>query len=93
MNKTDFISQLSEKSGAAKEQVKKVWDAAVDLIIETVAAGDNITIPGFGTLERRYHNPRTGRNPQTGESIEIAGKHVPAFKPAKAFKDAVSSAG
>jgi DNA-binding protein HU-beta len=55
-----------------------------------VAAGDRVTLPGFGTFEPRSRAARSGRNPQTGEVMQIAASKAPAFKPATAFKQAVA---
>ena len=65
-------------------------DAVIDAITKTVAGGDKVTIAGFGTFEPRERSARTGRNPQTGEEIQIAATTVPGFKAGAAFKQAVA---
>ena len=70
----------------------KVLSATLDVITQSVAEGKKITSQGFGTFEPRERKARTGRNPKTGENIEIKAKKVPVFTPAKGFKDAVEQA-
>lgn len=72
-----------------KKQIKAVLKAEQDLIVGAVAGGDKVTYMGFGTFESRERSARKGRNPQTGEPIEIKAKKAPAFKPGKGFKDAL----
>ena len=69
--------------------IKSVIDAAVTILAETLTAGESVTIPSFGTFEVRERAATTARNPRTGETVEVAAKRVPAFKPAKALKEAV----
>lgn len=87
--------ELAEAIAAAHPELTQTSAAAVvETVIETVtskvAAGEDVSLAGFGTFERRERSARTGRNPQTGESIEIAASKAPAFKPAAAFKRAVA---
>lgn len=90
MNKNELTAQIAEKSDLSNAQASSVLEATLDAIVEAVAAGDKVTIPGFGTFEPRERSARTGRNPQTGESMDIAASTVPAFKAAAAFKRRVS---
>ena len=71
-------------------QADKALEAVIASITNAVAGGDKVTVPGFGTFESRERSARTGRNPQTGETMEIAASKAPAFKPAAAFKNAVN---
>lgn len=89
MNKTELIAAVAEKAEISKKDAEKAVTAAIDTIIEKVAAGEEIRIVGFGTFERHERGERTGVNPQTKEKITIAASKVPAFKAGKAFKDAV----
>ena len=89
MNKTEFVAGIAAKSGLAKKDAEKAWDAAAATIIEVLKAGDKLSLVGFGTFETRTRAARTGRNPQTGAELKIAASTVPAFKPGKGFKDAV----
>lgn len=92
MNKTEMISAVAEKiEGATKKDIAVVVDALLETIKETVASGEKITLAGFGNFEVTERAARTGRNPQTGESIEIAASKSPKFKAGKAFKDAVNA--
>ncbi|MGM7635394.1 HU family DNA-binding protein [Bacillus sp. Hm123] len=89
MNKTDLINQVAEAAELSKKDATKAVDAVFDAIQNTLANGDKVQLIGFGNFEVRERSARKGRNPQTGEEIEIAASKVPAFKPGKALKDAV----
>lgn len=90
MKKTELIAAIAEQSGLSKKDAEKALAATIDTIVNAVAAGDKIQITGFGTFEQRQRNARTGVDPRTGNSIEIAASKVPAFKAGKAFKDIVN---
>ncbi|OLN23246.1 DNA-binding protein [Domibacillus antri] len=89
MNKTDLINEVAEAAELSKKDATKAVDALFDAIQNTLAKGDKVQLIGFGNFEVRERSARKGRNPQTGEEIEIAASKVPAFKPGKALKDAV----
>ena len=89
MNKTDLINEVAETAELSKKDATKAVDAIFDAIQDTLAKGDKVQLIGFGNFEVRERSARKGRNPQTGEEIEIAASKVPAFKPGKAVKDAV----
>lgn len=89
MNKGQFIDAVAAKSYLNNKQAHAAVEAAIEVITESLKSGESVTITGFGTFETRDRAAKTGRNPQTGESISIAAKTVPAFKAGKAFKDAV----
>lgn len=89
MNKTDLINEVAETAELSKKDATKAVDALFDAIQNTLAQGDKVQLIGFGNFEVRERSARKGRNPQTGEEIEIAASKVPAFKPGKALKDAV----
>ena len=91
MNKSELIEAAADSAGMSKGDVGKALDAIIDTITDSVARGDKVAISGFGNFERRERGARTGRNPQTGESIQVAASKAPAFKPGKAFKDAVNA--
>jgi DNA-binding protein HU-beta len=91
MNKTDLIHKVAEKTGSTKKDAESHVNAILDVIEETLAAGDDVQLIGFGTFEARERAERTGRNPQTGEEIIIPAGKVPAFKAGKALKDAVKA--
>lgn len=90
MNKTELIKQVAETSELTQKDASKAVDAVFDTILEALKNGDKVQLIGFGNFEVRERSARKGRNPQTGEEIEIQGGNVPAFKPGKILKDAVS---
>ena len=89
MNKTDLINAVAEVTEISKKDVTKAVDAVFDAITDTLKKGEKVQLIGFGNFEVRERAARKGRNPQTGEEIDIAASKVPAFKPGKALKDAV----
>lgn len=89
MNKKELINIVTETTGLPKKDVTAVVDTTFDKIAEALKKGDSVNISGHGKYEVRERAARKGRNPQTGEEIEIAASKVPAFKPAKSFRDAV----
>ncbi len=89
MTKPELINKLSEKVGISKKEAAAALAALITTITEELKAGEKIAIPNLGTFEVRERAARTGKNPRTGEAMEIAAKKLPAFKPAKALKDAV----
>jgi DNA-binding protein HU-beta len=89
MNKTDLVNLVSEKAEISKKDATKAVDAVFDGIVEALASGDKVQMIGFGNFEVRERSARKGRNPQTGEEIEIAASKTPAFKPGKQFKDSI----
>lgn len=91
MNKTELITNVAEKSELTKKEAERAVMAVLSSIEEALASGDKVQLVGFGTFEVRDRAARKGRNPQTGEEIEIAAARVPVFKAGKALRDAVSS--
>ncbi|MFV9510696.1 HU family DNA-binding protein [Tepidibacillus sp. LV47] len=89
MNKTELIARVAEMAELTKKDATKAVDAIFEAISEALRKGDKVQIIGFGNFEVRERSARKGRNPQTGEEIEIAASRVPAFKPGKALKDVV----
>jgi DNA-binding protein HU-beta len=89
LNKTDLISEVAAKTGMTKKDVEKVVAAFFDSVEGVLKAGDKVQLIGFGTFEVRDRQARKGRNPQTGEEINIPAARVPAFKAGKALKDAL----
>ena len=90
MKKTELIDAIKETTGLSKKDSEKALTAALDAIVNAVAAGEKVQLAGFGTFEQRTRNARTGVDPRTGNSIEIPASKVPAFKAGKAFKDVVN---
>ncbi|GAB6933050.1 MAG TPA: HU family DNA-binding protein [Calditerricola sp.] len=89
MNKTELVAKVAERANLTKKDAARAVDAVFDSIMEALKAGDKVQIVGFGNFEVRDRKPRKGRNPQTGEEIEIPGGKVPAFKPGKGLKEAI----
>jgi DNA-binding protein HU-beta len=90
MNRKDLVETVAREAGLTAAQADAALTAALDGVAGAVAAGEKVTLPGFGTFERRSRAARSGRNPQTGEALEIAATVTPGFKPASAFKQAVA---
>jgi DNA-binding protein HU-beta len=88
MNKLELISKVAEKSGLKKKDAETAVNSVLDTISEALAAGDKVQLIGFGTFETRKRSARSGRNPQTGEVIQIPEAVVPAFKPGNKLKEA-----
>ena len=89
MTKPELIAKIAEKTNLSKKQAAAALDAFISTITEALKAEGKLAIPSLGTFELRERAARTGKNPRTGEKVEISAKRVPAFKPAKALKDAV----
>jgi DNA-binding protein HU-beta len=90
MNKTELIDAVSAKSGLTKADSDRAYKAMVEVVSEQLANGEQISLIGFGTFLVRERQARSGRNPRTGDTIEIAAAKIPAFKAGKALKDAVN---
>ena len=88
-NKTDLINDVSERADLSKKDATNAVDAVFASLTDSLTDGDKVQLIGFGNFEVRERAARKGRNPQTGEELEIAAAKVPAFKPGKALKDAV----
>ena len=88
-NKQELVDSVAKATGLTKKDAVASVDAVFASIQDTLAKGDKVQLIGFGNFEVRTRAARKGRNPQTGEEIEIAASKVPAFKPGKALKDAV----
>jgi len=89
VTKAELVSVVAEKTGFTKKDTSKLVDALLDAIVESLAAGEKVSLVGFGTFEVRERAARKGRNPQTGEAITIEARRVPAFRPGKSLKDAI----
>ena len=89
MTKPELITKIAEKSNLSKKNAAAALTALIDTITKVLKAEGKLAIPNLGTFEVKQHAARTGHNLRTGERVEIAAKRVPAFKPAKALKDAV----
>ena len=90
MNKVELSAAIAEKAAISKKDADAAVKAFVDVVTEELKKGGKVQLVGFGTFETSTRAAREGRNPQTGESIQIAASKTPRFKAGKAFKDAVN---
>ncbi|CZQ84731.1 prokaryotic integration host factor signature [Trichococcus palustris] len=88
-NKAELIERVAGKTNLTKKDVTASVDALFEVIQEALKDGEKVQVIGFGNFEVRDRAARKGRNPQTGEEIQIEASRIPAFKPGKALKDAV----
>ena len=89
MNKSELIAKIAEKSGLNQKDAGKALDGLTQAVSEALANGENVTMVGFGTFKVTERKAKKGRNPATGEAIQIPAKKAPIFKAGKALKDAV----
>lgn len=90
LKKNDLIAQVASSSGLSKSDAGKALDAVLDSITSALASGDEVRIIGFGTFSVSNRAATTGRNPRTGEVIQIAASKQPKFKAGSPLKDAVN---
>lgn len=91
MNKQQLIETMASKAELTKVDAEKALKAFIEVVTEEMKKGDKVQLVGFGTFEVAERAARTGRNPQTGETIEIKASKSPKFKTGKALKDAVNA--
>lgn len=90
MNRKELVANVAREAGLTAAQADAAVTAALDGVVTAVAAGERVSLSGFGSFEPRARAARSGRNPLTGEALEIPAGVAPVFKPATAFKQAVS---
>ena len=94
MNKSELVDALADRTGMTKADASKAVDAmfATDggILADVLAKGDRVQITGFGTFEAKQRKARTGRNPRTGATIQIAASKTPSFRAGKGLKDAIN---
>ena len=90
MNKAELIDAIAASADIPKAAAGRALDAMIESIEGALKEGDSVALVGFGTFSVKERAARTGRNPQTGQPIEIAAANIPSFKPGKALKDAVN---
>ena len=90
MNKGDLIEAVAESAGLSKADAGRAVDAMVDSVTDALKKGAQVSLVGFGTFSVKKRAARQGRNPRTGETIQIKASNVPGFKAGKALKDAVN---
>ena len=91
VNKNELIDAIAAEADLSKASAGRALDAAVGAITEALSKQDTVSLVGFGTFSVKHRAAREGRNPRSGETIQIAASSAPAFKPGKALKDAVNS--
>jgi DNA-binding protein HU-beta len=87
VNKTELVQAVSEKTQMTKKDATQAVEAVFEVISQALASGDKVQLVGFGNFEIRERAARKGRNPQTGEVIQIAASKIPAFKAGKALRE------
>ena len=90
VNKSELVDQIAESSDISKAAAARALDATIEAITQSLQNAESVSLVGFGTFLVRERAARTGRNPQTGATIQIAAAKVPAFKAGKALKDALN---
>jgi len=92
MTKSELIDQIvSKQSQLSAKDVELAVKAIITYMSEVLADGGRIEIRGFGSFSLQYRSPRVGRNPKTGDPVELSGKYVPHFKPGKELRDRVNN--
>ena len=87
MNKTELVAAMAEQTNLSKKDAEAALKAFVDVVSEELKKGEKVQLVGFGTFEASERAAREGRNPQTGETMEIKASKTPKFKAGKALKD------
>ncbi len=89
MNKSELVEAIAQGSGVTKADANRVLDVFMSTVTETLQKGDQVVLPGFGSFSTGNRSARTGRNPQTGQTIQIKASRVAKFKAGKTLKEAV----
>ncbi|WP_133130346.1 HU family DNA-binding protein [Legionella yabuuchiae] len=89
MNKSELVETIANRSGVTKATASKVLDLFMETVTDTLKKGDQVVLPGFGSFSTGNRSARTGRNPQTGQTIQIKASRVAKFKAGKSLKEAV----
>ncbi len=90
MNKTELIAMTAEKAGLTKKDAERAVNAMLDTVAAQLAAGEKVSLSGFGIFEAKTRQARVGRNPHTKQTIQIPASRTPAFKASKTLKDMVA---
>jgi integration host factor subunit beta len=91
MNRSDLINSLKDKVALSRKDAGKVVDTFFDALKETLSKGDRVEIRGFGSFSVKSYKPYVGRNPKTGEQINVTSKKLPFFKVGKELKEKVDT--
>jgi DNA-binding protein HU-beta len=90
VNKSELVDQIAAATDLPKNTTAKVLDALINAVTQTLASGEEVSLVGFGSFLVKVRPARTGRNPKTGEALQIKASKVPGFRAGKALKDAVN---
>ncbi|HZF97947.1 MAG TPA: HU family DNA-binding protein [Pseudoxanthomonas sp.] len=90
MNKSELVDRVAETAELSKAEATRAVDAVISSVTKALKEGDNVTVVGFGTFQVRERAARSGRNPKTGDTIQINASKNPSFKAGKALRDAVN---
>jgi len=93
MTKADLIEEVSRLAELTRKDSEMIVETVFDSIVRSLRAGDKIEIRGFGSFRTRQRKPRVGRNPKTGERVDVPSKKIPFFKPSKELRDSVNTGG
>lgn len=93
MTKADLIEEISQAAEMSRKDSELIVETVFGSIVQSLKTGDKIEIRGFGSFRTRERKPRTGRNPKTGERVDVPAKKIPYFKPSKELKDVVNGQG
>ncbi len=91
MTKADLIEEVSRLAELTRKDSEIIVETIFDSIVKSLRTGDKIEIRGFGSFRTRQRKPRVGRNPKTGDRVDVPAKKIPFFKPSKELKDVVNS--
>jgi integration host factor subunit beta len=91
MTKADLIDEVSRIADLTRKDSEVIVESIFDSVVRSLRAGDKIEIRGFGSFRTRQRKPRVGRNPKTGDRVEVPAKKIPYFKPSKELKDIVNT--
>jgi len=91
LNKADLVSRIATRTGVTKKVANDVLSATMDTIVDSVCEGNKVMLVGFGSFAPKSLPARQGRNPRTGEKLQIKASRVPAFSVAKSFKEKVNA--
>ncbi|MBN2430855.1 MAG: integration host factor subunit beta [Acidobacteria bacterium] len=91
MTKAELVNKIMQKTDLGKKDAAVVVQTILDSIIESLQDGEKVELRGFGSFKIRVRGPRKGRNPKTGESVDVPAKKIPYFKPGKELRDLINS--
>ncbi len=91
MTKAELGAEVATNSGLTKQEAELVVQTVLDSIVEALNSGDKVEVRGFGSFRHRKRNPRQGRNPKTGEAVQVPAKQVPYFRPGMGLKELINS--